>query len=397
MYKLIAVVLTWVVAVLLPAALRADSVSNSAIWSDDTVPAGALELTDGRDIWNWVASNPTPVSGALAHQSNALAGLHEHFFNYANAPLDVAAGQVLFTYVYLDAANPPSEIMLSWHANGWEHRAYWGANAISYGTDGTAGRHYMGGLPVAGQWVRLEVAASEVALEGASITGMGFSLFDGRATWDASGAASPTTNQPAIAANVSATDIIWSDDAVPEGAVELTDGIAPWNWIASNPAPVSGALAHQSGLSSGLHQHFFNFAAAPLTVGAGEVLFTYINIDPANPPSEVMLSWNADGWEHRAYWGANAIPYGTDGMASRQNMGALPAAGEWVRLEVSANQVGLEGATITGMGFSLFGGRVTWDKTGKASFASVAAPTPVTPPFVAPPVITPTPPPIQPV
>ena len=58
------------------------------------------------------------------------------------------------------------------------------------------------------------------------------------------------------------------------------------------------------------------------------MLFTYVYLDAANPPSEVMLSWNADNWEHRAYWGVNAINYGTDGTPSRQFMGALPAAGQ---------------------------------------------------------------------
>ena len=45
--------------------------------------------------------------------------------------------------------------MLQWNDGSWEHRAYWGANTISYGSDGTASRHYMGPLPAAGQWARL--------------------------------------------------------------------------------------------------------------------------------------------------------------------------------------------------------------------------------------------------
>src|SRR5207245_10565034 len=72
----------------------------------------------------------------------------------------------------------------------WEHRAYWGQNRIQYGTDGTPGRRYMGALPTAGQWVRLEVPASQVGLEGSTISGMAFSLFDGRATWDYAGTSS---------------------------------------------------------------------------------------------------------------------------------------------------------------------------------------------------------------
>ena len=46
-------------------------------------------------------------------------------------------------------------------------------------------------------------------------------------------------------------------------------------------------------------------------------------------------------------------------------MGTLPAAGRWVRLEVPAAQVGLEGRTVNGMAFTLHGGRATWDYAGK--------------------------------
>ena len=86
-----------------------------------------------------------------------------------------------------------------------------------------------------------------------------------------------------------------------------------------------------------------------------------------------MLSWNADGWEHRAYWGSNAINYGTDGTAGRHYVGPLPASGQWVRLEVSASVVGLEGQTLSGMGFSLFDGRATWDKAGKSTTTRLVA------------------------
>src|SRR6185295_14644020 len=72
----------------------------------------------------------------------------------------------------------------------------------------------------------------------------------------------------------------------------------------------------------------------------------------------------------RAYWGANQIAYGTDGTASRRYMGPLPAPGQWARLEVPASLVGLEGRTLNGMAFALFGGRATWDRAGKSQGAS---------------------------
>ena len=64
-------------------------------------------------------------------------------------------------------------------------------------------------------------------------------------------------------------------------------------------------------------------------------------------------------------WGANLIGWGSDGTVSRRFMGALPATGQWVRLSVPAAQVGLEGRTLTGMAYTLYGGRATWDYAGK--------------------------------
>jgi hypothetical protein len=54
-------------------------------------------------------------------------------------------------------------------------------------------------------------------------------------------------------------------------------------------------------------------------------------------------------------------------------MGALPAAGQWVKLQVPASQVGLEGSTLKGMCYSLYGGRATFDCAGKTSGASTPA------------------------
>ncbi|PYK99351.1 MAG: hypothetical protein DME19_08835, partial [Verrucomicrobia bacterium] len=48
-------------------------------------------------------------------------------------------------------------------------------------------RRDMGGLPPTGQWARLEVPASLLGLEGATLNGMSFMLVDGRATWDSAG------------------------------------------------------------------------------------------------------------------------------------------------------------------------------------------------------------------
>jgi uncharacterized protein (TIGR03437 family) len=140
-------------------------------------------------------------------------------------------------------------------------------------------------------------------------------------------------------------------------------------------------LLHQSVVFNGTHQHYFANASTTLTLNIGEVLFTYVYLDPINPPTEIMLQWstNATEFDHRAYWGANSIPWGMAGTESRCYMGPLPAAGQWARLEISAGQVGLEGKTINGMAFTLYGGKASWDRSGKAG-AGVPSPTPTASP-----------------
>ena len=161
--------------------------ANSPVvtWVSNALPAGANPGADGGDGWTWATDISAPVSGAIAHVSNLAAGLHEHYFTGATGTMDVSAGDTLFAWVYLDPANPPTEIMLMWNdGSSWEHRAYWGANSITYGNNGTAGRFQAGALPPTGQWVKLSVPASAVGLEGTIVSGMvAFTQFDGRATW----------------------------------------------------------------------------------------------------------------------------------------------------------------------------------------------------------------------
>ena len=186
--------------------------------------------------------------------------------------------------------------------------------------------------------------------------------------YDNSGAIT-TSNAVTISVTGVSTETVWIEDALPPGSV--LHGDEPWSWVSTNPTPYSGGLAHQSAIKAGLHQHIFIVdtpQSSRLPINTGDTLFTYIYLDPANPPSEIMLQWN-DGinTEHRAYWGANIIALGVNGTESRRYMGPLPATGQWVRLEIPAALVGLEGRTLSGVFFTLYNGRATWDKTGKVS------------------------------
>ena len=164
-------------------------------------------------------------------------------------------------------------------------------------------------------------------------------------------------------------DTVWFDDTLPTGAVTMNYNEG-WANITNGPVPFSGKWAHSSPAAAGEHGHYFNSATLTLPVAAGDKLFAYVYLDPANPPTEVMLQWFDTSWEHRAYWGSNTITWGVDGTESRRYMGPLPPAGQWVRLEVPASLVGLEGATVNGISFNLAGGGAAWDRAGKTTAAS---------------------------
>jgi hypothetical protein len=166
--------------------------TGDTVWVEDNVPAGAI-ATGESEGWNWIGSNPTPFSSMLAHQSNPVAGQHQHYFYGATgtSALTINAGDNLYAYVYLDMTNPPTEVMLQWNDGTWEHRAYWGANQIGFGTDGNEQPPLHGPRPPLGQWTRLEVEVSDVGLEGHTLQGMAFTLFGGRAPRDRAGKTSP--------------------------------------------------------------------------------------------------------------------------------------------------------------------------------------------------------------
>ncbi len=195
---------------------RSAVLTNNTVWLDDALPAGSTPGSDGGDSWLWAGSNPAPLSGTAAHQSGVAAGLHQHYFSGATQTLAIGAGEILFAWVYLDPANLPTEVMLQWNNGNWEHRAYWGSGLINYGMNGTDSSRYMGPLPSPGQWVRLEVPASAVGLEGSSVNGMAFSLYDGRATWDAAGkSVLVVTTDPGTNSTPTNTIVTLSTNAIP--------------------------------------------------------------------------------------------------------------------------------------------------------------------------------------
>jgi mono/diheme cytochrome c family protein len=162
-------------------------------------------------------------------------------------------------------------------------------------------------------------------------------------------------------------EYVWIDDALPKGAKPTSEGRPDgrWNFVGKPDHPVFSGEKSHTRTAKGQSQHFFTDASPGLRVGEGDVLFAYVYLDPKQPPKEIMLQWRSGDWKHRAYWGQNLINFGKDNSTERLKMGALPKAGEWVRLEVPAAKVGIApGTVLDGWAFTQFDGTVYWDKAG---------------------------------
>ncbi|MGC1275507.1 MAG: PSD1 and planctomycete cytochrome C domain-containing protein [Planctomycetaceae bacterium] len=165
-------------------------------------------------------------------------------------------------------------------------------------------------------------------------------------------------------------EFVWVDDALPPNAkpeASGDEGATGWRWVGAPEHPVfsGNASTIRHARANKVAQHLFT-GADPLSVGEGDVLFAHVYIDPADPPKQIMLQFNDGDWEQRAYWGENnRINFGKDGTPSRFRVGDLPAAGQWIRVEVPAASVGLAAGTkLNGLAFTQAGGTVYWDKAG---------------------------------
>lgn len=187
-------------------------ITKAKVWVDDYIPALGVPNSSGGDSWTWDI-NPTPQSGVSTHSSANKAAFHQHYFEDSKNTLFVPVGATLFTYIYLDPTNTPQQIMLQFkEGTSWEHRAFWGSNSIAVGSQSGVSddSRLIGALPPKGEWVKLEVPASLVGLEGKTLTGVSYGLYNGAASWDMT----DLFGIPTISTNMDATDITYKSAVV---------------------------------------------------------------------------------------------------------------------------------------------------------------------------------------
>jgi hypothetical protein len=235
------------------------------------------------------------------------------------------------------------------------------------GVYGNRGRPPEMNVQTAEQKAAVNKAKDELASTEAELAKDTPELADGRKKWVESMTAALVEQKP--------YDFVWLEDAAPGGATLA----GAWNGVGENV--FSGAKAWRQEAAGGTNvQHYFNQAAEAVTLSAGDTFFVYVRIDPANPPEQIMFQMHStphNTWNHRAFWGADKIPYGAVGSKGPDHFpaGELPKAGEWVRLEVAIESVGFAaGQTVDGFSFDQFGGVVMWDQAGVRKSGGVDLP-----------------------
>lgn len=139
-------------------------------------------------------------------------------------------------------------------------------------------------------------------------------------------------------------------------------------FVTKKDGPVFSGSVSRKQSSEGLVQHIVKPKGEAFTVSDGDELYAYVYLDSDNPPRQVMLQFHheKEGWNHRAWWGENLIPYGKGSNGPRHfHRGDLPETGKWVRLSVSVSDLGLEaGDPLSQFAFTQFGGLAFWDQSG---------------------------------
>jgi hypothetical protein len=152
------------------------------------------------------------------------------------------------------------------------------------------------------------------------------------------------------------------------------------------------------------HSHWYK-DDRPVTVAKGDKIVQYVFIPPDAKVENLILMVRGNGmWRHHAVWGQfnhqaftdsgvrlwlakdmhqmgwGSINLGFCGPQGHdpknpelikavftadqfRNLGALPKTGEWVRLEVPVERLGLDGHVVDGFGFISKGGKAWWERT----------------------------------
>lgn len=321
---------------------------TDTIWIDDAYPAG---MTSTGATWDTGQSS----IGAQSLTSGFATNYHAMMLSGATATITPQSSENLFVDLLITNCSVPAEIEFGWHsASGW-HRAYYGSAQIG----NESGALALGAIPSQrGSWIRVSIASTSLGVAGSAIDGFSLELPGGQVWVDRIGktciysAVPPPPSMPG-------TDMIWVDDAIPAGATLTSGGF-------SSAQHASGAQSIALGPSPGFAQFYFSGGSPKMIIGVDRSVVLYALINPCAVPQRIRVSMLSTD-----YMGYLSAVWGTGVQSGDIDMGPVPAAGSWVRLEIPtpSNIVGKE---INNLDIEISNGQAWFDAVGITAPSCVA-------------------------
>jgi hypothetical protein len=267
-------------------------------------------------------------------------------------------------YARMDACNPTTHINVSFLTDDLQPTAQqiWGIDDS---------------IMPANTWSRFEVSGAALNLAGKRLSAIILTNYGGRVSYThIAKAALSCEMATASAIGIPFTDAAWLEDDFALGSP--TTGTWDPDQHTSGTAALTSTSINVAGVNSVSALNLAN-PEVPFSIQnmrSGDVLVTYALIDSCWPmPQYLKLTWSTTAGDRSAVWG-NTWDYD---HGSAINMGPLPAAGTWVRLAVTVDQLGLAGGELHHFEASWFGGRVWLDHIGQSCEPNAAAPETLTP------------------
>jgi len=156
----------------------------------------------------------------------------------------------------------------------------------------------------------------------------------------------------------------WLEDSVPQAAREQ----GGWVW-ARKPDPVHSGERSLMLTGKGRQERSFRNSTYWLVAAPGDQLFAWVWIDPKDLPRVIQLKFGSEApagmFEHSVFWGDLQALGEPPPVPTPRRLGNLPPAGQWVRLQIAADSMGVKpGTVLRQMAFSQVDGTVYYDKVG---------------------------------
>jgi RHS repeat-associated protein len=324
--------------------------SGDTVLMEDAFPSDATVTGN----LHWLAQQASSGNQSLSYDYAApaffiatVSGLHQAF----------EIGENAVFYMLVNECAPPREILVRWTTSDTYAVAYWGQAGL---LGGEGGGLNMGPVPAGGNWIRVEIPLKQLHLEQQTLIKMDINYQDGQVWFDHFGkSGTACIAAHATPPSVPAGDTVLIDDSLPSGATITGD----YRWKSTQAATGSQSLTFNY-FGPAFHQASITDISQPFNTGENAVFYMLIN-ECAEQPREILVRWTTSPYDYNvAYWGQAGVLGGESGGV---NMGPIPNAGNWVRVEIPLSQLHLEQKSLIRLDINYQDGQVFFDHFGKSS------------------------------